>query len=141
MCYSGYEKCDNIITTLSGIFGILIVLFPCRCPIAEDVVGIFQLPLKVSNIIHCISAISFFALLAYNSLFLFTKHGEVVTDKKKKRNTIYIICGSIMCVCPILLIIPVYFTAKIWWVEAVSLVAFSISWLTKGEAFPFLNDK
>ena len=31
--------------------------------------------------------------------------------------------------------------AKIWWAEAVMLLFFSFSWLTKGGAFPFLNDK
>ena len=28
--YVGYDKLDNIITTLSGIFGLGIVLFPCK---------------------------------------------------------------------------------------------------------------
>ena len=40
-----------------------------------------------------ISAIIFFGLLAYNSFFLFTKSSGVMTDKKKKRNIIYRVCG------------------------------------------------
>ena len=40
-----------------------------------------------------ISAIIFFGLLAYNSFFLFTKSSDVMTDKKKKRNIIYRVCG------------------------------------------------
>ena len=36
MCYDGYDWCDNLITTVSGIFGIMIVLFPCACTVAGD---------------------------------------------------------------------------------------------------------
>ena len=29
MCYKGYDKKDELVTTISGIFGLMIVLFPC----------------------------------------------------------------------------------------------------------------
>ncbi len=141
MCYAGYNKIDNIITTLSGLFGIMIVIFPCNGPMAESYVGFFQLPVKLSHVIHCVSALVFFTLLAVNSMFLFTKHNGVMSDRKQIRNIIYIICGSLMCSCAICLMIPIKFNAKVWWLEMISLIAFAISWLTKGEAFPFLNDK
>ena len=140
MCYDGYNLKDSLVTTLSGVFGLLIVLFPCRCAISPDIVGFFQLPVVTSNIIHCTAAVIFFCLLAYNSLFLFTKTDGNVTKQKKKRNIVYRICGIGMLAIMALMIIPVDFFAKTWFVEMGALTFFSFSWLTKGGAFGFLND-
>ena len=140
MCYDGYSKIDNLVTTLSGVFGLMIVLFPCKCSIAPEHVGFFQLPKDISNIIHCSSAVIFFCLLAFNSIFLFTKYEGTKTEYKEKRNIVYIICGIGMLSAMILMPLPFHFPAKTWWVETVSLSFFGISWLTKGGAFPFLND-
>ena len=141
MCYDGYEKIDNVVTTLSGVFGIMIVLFPCNCSLTPEHTGFFQLPARISSLIHCSSAVIFFCLLAYNSLFLFTKsHGDK-TKKKKQRNIVYTVCGIGMLCAMILMPLPIYFTAKTWWVEMISLTFFGVSWLTKGGAFKFLNDE
>jgi hypothetical protein len=70
--YQGYEKIDDIICTITAICGILVCLFPCDS-VKGDLVGTFQIPENISNIVHCIAAIGFFGLLSYNSLFLFTK--------------------------------------------------------------------
>ena len=140
MCYDGYDKWDSFITTISGVFGLGIVLFPCKCAVSPSFTGFFQLPESVSSILHCTCAVIFFCLLAYNDLFLFTKHGEEVTDKKKLRNKVYIVCGIGMLCAMVLMPLPFSFPAKTWWVEMVSLTFFGISWLTKGGAIPFLND-
>ena len=140
MCYDGYDKWDSMITTISGVFGLCIVLFPCNCNVASDYVGFFQLAVKVSSVLHCTSAVIFFCLLAYNDLFLFTKHEFEVTDKKKIRNVVYVICGIGMLGAMVLMPLPISFPAKTWWVEMIALTFFGISWLTKGGAFKFLND-
>lgn len=140
MCYDGYNLFDSFITTISGVFGICIVLFPCNCDVAGDYVGFFQLPVKVSSVLHCTSAVIFFCLLAYNDLFLFTKHELEVTDKKKIRNIVYVVCGIGMLCAMVLMPLPIHFPAKTWWVEMIALTFFGISWLTKGGAFKFLND-
>jgi len=140
MCYDGYDKWDSFITTISGVFGICIVLFPCKCSVSPAYTGFFQLPETVSSIFHCTSAVIFFCLLAYNSIFLFTKHELEVTDKKKLRNKVYVGCGIGMLCAMVLMPLPIHFPAKTWWVEMVSLTFFGISWLTKGGAFRFLND-
>lgn len=141
MCYDGYDLQDNLITTLSGVFGILIVLFPCDCPIAPDYIGFFRLPCKLSLKIHCVVAAIFFCLLAYNSIFLFTKHGSSVTKKKKVRNMIYRICGTGMIAGMIVMALPLDFSYKIWVCEMIMLSFFGISWLIKGGAVGWLNDK
>ena len=140
MCYDGYDKKDNLITTLSGIFGLLIVLFPCNCSLAGTHVGYFQVPVKISNFIHCLSAAVFFILLSYNSLFLFTL-GESKSRRKKIRNIIYKICGIGMVASLSLVVIPVSFPAKTFVVEALALTFFGISWLVKGGFMGILEDK
>lgn len=141
MCYDGYDLQDNIVTTISGVFGLMIVLFPCKCYVSPSIVGFFQVPVKVSSIVHNTSAVIFFCLLAYNALFLFTKHNEVMTKQKKKRNLIYSICGVGMLASMVLMPLPIRFPAKTWVVEMLSLSFFGVSWLVKGGAFPFLEDE
>ena len=141
MCYDGYSLRDNIVTTISGIFGIMIVLFPCACTVSGETVGFFQLPVAISNTIHCASACAFFVLLSINSLFLFTIGEKVSTKQKKIRNIIYRVCGIGMLCALILMVLPVSFFAKTFVVEAIALTFFGISWLVKGQVFGILKDK
>ena len=141
MCYDGYSLQDNIVTTVSGVFGLMIVLFPCKCSLTPAHTGFFQLPASLSSKIHCFSAVIFFCLLAYNSLFLFTKSNGNMTEKKKIRNIFYRICGIGMLLAMALMPLPIKFFAKTWVVEMIALTFFGISWLIKGGAVRFLNDK
>ncbi|MCQ2346225.1 MAG: hypothetical protein MJZ82_05640 [Paludibacteraceae bacterium] len=143
--YIGYNATDNLVTTLCGIFGLGIVLFPCKVAwlAAGTKVGFFQIPMETSHIIHTACAAIFFLLIALNSIFLFTKSGDSMTEKKKIRNLIYQICGwsmiALECVFVTVRLIglPGY-TVMI--LEILLLSLFGLSWLVKGEAFPFLND-
>lgn len=143
--YVGYDRLDNIITSLSGVFGLGIVLFPCKVSWIPDgtPVGFFQVPIEVSNIIHALCAVVFFMLLAYNSAYLFTKNGGNMTSRKRLRNTIYRVCGYGMLAFEVVFAIVKLMHAPGYWtmlVEIILLSLFGISWLVKGEAFPFLND-
>ena len=140
MCYDGYELKDDIVTTLSGVCGLLIVLFPCNCAISPERVGLFQLPANVSHIIHCVSAVLFFLLLAYNSMFLFTIGEGEQTKQKKIRNIIYRVCAVGMLAALILMPLPIQFFAKTFIVETIALTFFGISWLVKGQVFGLLAD-
>lgn len=141
MCYDGYSLRDNIVTTISGVFGIMIVLFPCACTVSDEMVGFFQLPVAISNTIHCASACAFFILLSINSLFLFTLGEKEPTKQKKIRNIIYRVCGIGMLCALILMVLPVSFFAKTFVVEAIALTFFGISWLVKGQVFGILKDE
>lgn len=140
MCYKGYDWRDNLVTTLSGIFGAMIVLFPCKCAISGDLVGFFQLPVNVSHIIHCVSAVMFFVLLSVNSMFLFTL-GKSDTKNKKIKNIIFRVCAVGM-LCALILVLPCFecFSAHTFIGEAVALTFFAVSWLVKSEIFGFLSD-
>ena len=136
MCYRGYTKFDDIINTITGICALGICLFPCRSGM-NNLIGTFQVPERISGMIHNTCAVTFFLLLAFNCLFLFTKSSGEKTRNKKIRNTIYIVCGVGM-----LLSLIGWFTVKIyaitWWVEAVALMFFGIAFLTKADVYPWL---
>lgn len=140
MCYKGYDWRDHAVTALSGVFGAMIVIFPCKCAISGDVVGFFQLPANVSHIIHCVSAVTFFVLLSINSMFLFTL-GESNTKNKKIKNVIFRICAVGMLCGLVLIPLPVEFPAKVFICEAIALTFFAVSWLVKAEIFGILSDE
>lgn len=147
--YKGYDRQDDIVCTIAGIFALGICLFSCgtkdliaRWPeIAKLVrVGTFQIIPFVSGILHNICAISFFALLAYNSMFLFTKSSGEMTDNKKKRNVIFRVCGIGMAIS-FIAIVPISifeWWGGVWIVETIALAFFGISWLTKADCYPWL---
>ena len=92
----------------------------------------------VSGWLHGVCALFFFGLLAFNSLFLFTKTSGEMTPNKKKRNLIYKICGIGMIVSFILLAFLSGTWAGTWIVETIALAFFGISWLTKADCYPWL---
>ncbi|HPX26299.1 MAG TPA: hypothetical protein PLG87_05800 [Treponemataceae bacterium] len=160
--YDGYDRQDSIVSTISGIAAMGIAFFPCTLKVLSidsaghslgTRVGIFHLPIEVSNIIHLALAAAFFLLLAYNSFFLFTKtkNKDSMSNEKKKRNLLYKICGliifaSIICILVINLLYTFLFSANppdfyafeytpygiVF--ETIMLIAFGLSWLAKGGA-------
>lgn len=136
IAYTGYDRQDDIVNTLAGVSGLLVCLFPCANALLEKV-GTFQVPQAISGTVHNVAAVLFFGLLAYNSLFLFTKHGDGMTPEKKKRNVVYIVCGVGMVASFALLLLPP-FRIKVWLVEALALTFFAVSWLTKACCFRWL---
>ena len=132
MYYDGYDKIDDILNTIAGIFGLCICLFPCSKG------GTFRLSWEINSVVHSISAVVFFAILSYVSLFQFTKSSGEMTKQKKIRNIIYRVCGIGMVASFLLLLLPNTVTFKIWLVEAIALLFFGISWLTKSSAYKWL---
>lgn len=137
ICYKGYSLVDDVLLTCSGIAGLLICLFPCSIPEVSGEVGTFLIDSKISSMIHNVSAVIFFALLSYNSFFLFTKTSGDMTRNKKIRNIIYRICGIGMIGSFALFLLP-YFYIKTWLVETIALFFFGVSFLTKADIYPWL---
>lgn len=139
MNYGGYDKIDDMLNTTAGILGIGICLFPCGAT-TEAFIGTFNLPTQISDILHTVSAIGFFGILAYNSLFQFTKGSSEPTVNKKKRNMIFRICGIGMIASFILLPVATFVTIPhvIWVIETIALFFFGISWLTKANCIRWL---
>lgn len=135
--YKGYARIDDILLTCSGIAGLGICIFPCAIVSTHENVGTFMIDNQVSNILHCVFAVIFFGLLAYNSLFLFTKSSGEITKQKKARNVIFRVCGIGMIASFLILLLP-SFSIKVWFMEMVALFFFGISFLTKANIYPWL---
>lgn len=137
--YKGYDRQDDIVCSLAGAFGLGVCIFPCAASVLLDtnqLVGTFQITESVSGWIHNICAFLFFGLLAYNSLFLFTKSSGTMTKNKKKRNIIFRVCGIGMVASFLMLPLPI--PHIVWLVEAIALAFFGVSWLTKADYYPWL---
>jgi len=140
--YNGYGPADRIAGNLACLFAVGTALFP-TAPTGHTC--------KVERIycVHGVFAASLFLTLTFFSLFLFTRTSGNPTPQKLKRNMVYKVCGTIMLAAillvPILHFLPESLTAGImeldpvFWLEATAVVAFGVSWLTKGEAI--LSDK
>jgi hypothetical protein len=143
-CYKGYDTIDQILSRAASVF-ILGVAFlptnsisPCNCNIYEAGPNAFL------DTAHFVTAAIFFGIMAYMSLFIFTKTDptQPPTKQKLQRNKIYKVCGYLMIV--FLLLIPALKIPAIpksffnyrpeFWFETIVLGAFGFSWLTKGEA-------
>lgn len=135
--YKGYSLIDDVVLTCSGIAGLGICLFPCSVRGVYGKVGTFMVDRDASNIIHLVCALIFFGLLAYNSIFLFTKSSGEMTKNKRARNIIYRICGVGMLASFLILFLP-HFSIKIWLIETVALFFFGVSFLTKADIYPIL---
>lgn len=144
MCYYGYDRLDDWLNTFAGAFGIGVCLFPTY-PTSEylamyDKVGMFMLDPSISSKLHNICAVGFFGLLIVNSLFLFTKSSGEMTKKKKIRNVIYRVCGIGM-LASIVLLAVLSFVGVPYGIligEALALLFFGFSWLTKADYYPWL---
>lgn len=142
MCYRSYETIDTIVNIASGIFAMGVVLFPCDNPYGYEYVGFFQIPVKISAVVHFSCAIALFIMLAFNIGFLFTKGND------KIRNRIYKICAGIMICTMLVFSVVAIIKSKVTFipgwivmvVETILLFAFGFAWLVKGKAFSKKSD-
>jgi hypothetical protein len=149
--YNGYSRVDAIAGKAACVFALGVAFFPTRMdePFTECTIKpVFAtywtselLTLDTVSKIHYLSAALLFATFTFFSLVLFTKSKGEQTRQKVKRNLIYRVCGIVMALCIGLLGFYFAFLEQSWlsiykpvfWLEALALWAFGISWLTKGE--------
>jgi len=137
MSYKGYEAIDNIAGNIASLFALGVALFPTTPPFFPTDHE------KVIGILHILSAAGFFCTLAFFSLVLFRKTDSPfpLKTRKKIRNGVYTACGYTMLVCIVVIGLITFIPpdaairrlAPILWFESIAVVAFGISWLTKGK--------
>jgi hypothetical protein len=74
-------------------------------------------------------------------LFRKTNPAKQMSERKKERNVVYTACGYTILVCIGLIIVDVVFFRDsvlqtidpVFWLESAAVIAFGVSWLTKGE--------
>ena len=138
--YKGYNRWDDLAGDLACLFALGVAILPTTP-------GIHLLNVNpIIGKLHLVFATLFFLVLIYFSLFLFTKRDpdKPLSTQKRKRNRIYRGCGFTMLAC--ILLIAVYYlflkpgypglenSNPVFWLESLALLAFGISWFTKGQA-------
>lgn len=141
LSYRGYERSDDIAGDLGCLFAVGAALFPTALD-CTDTSGA-----HIIGFVHFAFSAAFFLTLIYFSLFLFTKtdpKNNSLPRKKQQRNKVYKACGYTMAVCILLIatysILPSGMKSlfeeykPVYWLEALAVIAFGISWITKGQA-------
>lgn len=128
--YQGHDEYDNWLGNLACVFALGTALVPT----AED-----GKPLEWWNSLHYIFAALLFIVLTLFSLWRFPRN-----KMRRRRNRIYYACGSIMTICLLVLFSRLFHegsTKNAWderhivfWLEMIVVMAFGLSWLTKGRA-------
>ena len=140
LSYKGHQRSDDIAGDLGCVFAVGAALFPTSPGGAAG--GGTRLP----GYVHLAFAALLFLTLIYFSLFLFTKTDpkKSPTRRKRQRNKVYKACGYTMGLCILLIAIYLFLPRTmaslfepykpVYWLEALAVLAFGISWFTKGEA-------
>lgn len=133
LTYKGYEPKDNIFANLGFVFALGVALCPCNYPLVWV------------QITHFTSAFLLFCVFIFFSLKLFTLSVKLAkrTREKDLMNRVYLSCGWIMVFCiagiGLSYLVITKEQREAWnttfWFESVALVAFAISWLTKGHVY------
>lgn len=142
MSYRGYDRRDAIAGRFAFVCAIGVALFPTTpLPPALPLATPDQ---KLIGGVHLTFAALLFLTLAYVSLMLFTETdpNKTPTRQKLQRNVAYRVSGYIMLACIALIAVAALPPIKAmverfaprFWLEGIAIVAFGVSWLTKGEA-------
>lgn len=137
MSYCGYDRKDEITAKVASLCAIGAALFPTapefNATLIESIIGAF----------HAFLTVVLFATQAIFALFLFRKTNpkKSPTRKKIQRNRVYLVCGIAILVSlgltGVLFFMgsdsPVRRFKPMFWLEALGIASFGLSWLTKGE--------
>ena len=145
----GYEA-DSKPFKIAGIFALLVAFFPTNiesfsdCTINSSTFGNY----KITGWIHIISAASFFLILSYICIFLFTKSNKTIeemSNDKKNSNRFYQLSGWAILVCIILIAIYEFWAQNkfpslkdlkpTFILESIALLFFGLAYLIKGNLF------
>jgi hypothetical protein len=136
--YPGYDnKCrwaDLLVSKIAAVAAVALAFFPTRAPDGVLRLGWWS---ETTGTVHNAGAVVLMAMFAVFALWLFrrTAEGEQPTADKRRRNTIYLVCGIVIVLCIIWAgINRLVYHGPIFWPESIALIAFSLSWLVKGYA-------
>lgn len=130
---NAYQRVDRLVAIVAGCAAIGVAAFPAGAPhpLTEPV---WWSPLTAW--IHYGSAGLLFSAFAAYALWLFrlTDPDRETTPGKELRNRIYFVCGVIIVLCIAWVGVNGLTGRPIFWPETIALLAFAVSWLTKGRA-------
>jgi hypothetical protein len=136
--YKGYTKGHDRATSFAALAAIGVALCPTTPEFGATATQAFV------GIVHLCFATAFFSLIGYISLVFFTQNtpNRPMTRNKERNNRVYRGCGwTIFGAIGLIAIIswlPLPMTSwllgyrPVFWLESLAVVAFAVSWLTKG---------
>ncbi|WP_018685569.1 hypothetical protein [Actinokineospora enzanensis] len=134
LSYRGYDRVDDVVANIAAVAAIGLALFPVspQHPVGDD---------SVIGIVHLSFAGIFFLSLAFFSIVLFRRGDDPrPSPRKAARDRVYLTCGVVMLVCLVLMPLSgwvldpwLHAMRPVLWLETVAVLAFGVSWLTKGE--------
>ena len=146
--YRGYDRNDNVTSSLAAFFLLCLVLFPTHQNHDLTCAKVFLKENTLRVGIHYTAAGLFFSTVSYMIYFQFTKVNTIITSQKLIRNKIFRFCAKLILASIVLvgIILSIPFLnhllkpyKPIFWLEWVALLAFGFAWLVKGKMF--FNDK
>ncbi|GGS42456.1 MULTISPECIES: DUF998 domain-containing protein [Actinokineospora] len=136
LSYRGYAPVDDLVSNIAAVAAIGVALFPTAPPSGATASD------EVFAVLHLAFAGVFFLSLAYFCLVLFRRStGEdPTTERKVKRNGVYVLSGVvILASLALMVILGLFFQEQTealrpaLWLEFAATFAFGTAWLTKGE--------
>lgn len=148
--YKGYRKqsderfSDDLVATVAGIAAFGVAIFPNESVIPDRAATLSQalIGFKFSALAHYASAMIFLGSLAYFCLVKFARTAKLHRRRIYLTCGWFIVCGGILATVASFLKVAgppearafVIENRIVFWVEAMGIWAFGISWLTKGKA-------
>jgi hypothetical protein len=128
-----YRLADRAAAITAGVAALGVAIFPAEAPVAELQLGWWSSWMRY---VHYGAAVVLFTTFAVFSLWLFrlaSETGPLPADKVR-RNRVYLICGIAIVIGMVWAFLAGLRGRSIFLPETVVLVAFAVSWLTKGYA-------
>ena len=128
-----YQWADRFFSTVAAVAALGVAFFPATAPAGVPPLVWWS---KTTLFIHYFSAGTLFSMFAIFSLWLFriTPDKDMASPGKRWRNRIYLVCGLLIVAGMVWVGIAGHNKQSIFWPESLVLIAFSISWLVKGQA-------
>ena len=136
LTYPGYKGviADRVIGLLGGTAAILVALFPTSAPAGLSAPTWWRPYMRT---VHYVSAVVLFVAFILFAIWLFRKsnvprRGDRPLEKRR-RDDICLACGIIMIASVLWAASSMFTHAPIFLPESIAIIAFAVSWLTKGE--------
>jgi len=158
-CYRGHKNrkneyglSDQVLTNIIGLSALGVVIFPTSSPeCITDSIRTFMSS-RFSGTIHLVMAAIFFISLSFMSIINFRRTEIVNKYGTENKHKVMLFCGFAMLFCILLIFIYDKFIEykfekfdnlnPVFWLEAVALIFFGISWMIKGQVdFLYLYKK
>lgn len=138
--FKGDNKFERKLTILASLCAVLVAVAPCKCDRATSLISVFHFP----------AAAGVFVIMGY-FCWRFRRTAMSKVDKypeAQNRAYVYAACLFWMFVCGTMAVvygvawqkIDEIFPSYIFWMEAIGLASFGVSWLTASRTIPVITN-